>query len=153
VLPDASARLQTGVPDLAGFHCSFDGAAFTSCASTGATYNNLSEGQHDFRVRAFDTVGNFDPTPASRRFTVVFESHPPPPPPAEEPPQEPKDPQGVLGGREERPATAAAPGDPLPATGLDVSTWLLWGLALILMGCVPLAVRRPDEAAVEVRDP
>jgi hypothetical protein len=98
-------------------------------------------------VRAFDTAGNFDATPASRRFTVVFPVSPPPPAP-EEPPKEPRDPDDVLGGRDsrDRPATAAAPGEALPFTGANVTSWLLTGILLILLGAAPLLPRRSDPA-------
>ncbi|MFL6036057.1 MAG: FG-GAP-like repeat-containing protein [Gaiellaceae bacterium] len=51
------------------FECSLDAAAFASCTSP-RSYSGLAEGQHSFRVRAVDAVGNVDPTPASRSWTV-----------------------------------------------------------------------------------
>lgn len=51
------------------FECSLDGSAFATCTSP-LTYNNLSIGAHHFEVRAVDTSGNVDPTPASFDFTV-----------------------------------------------------------------------------------
>ena len=53
------------------FQCSLDGAAFGSCSSP-AAYSNLSEGQHSFQVRATDSAGNTDATPASRSWTISF---------------------------------------------------------------------------------
>ncbi|MGH2724087.1 MAG: Ig-like domain-containing protein [Actinomycetota bacterium] len=50
------------------FQCSFDGAAFANCASP-RSYN-LSDGDHTFRVRAEDAVGNIDPTPAVHEWTI-----------------------------------------------------------------------------------
>ncbi|ATB48542.1 Ig-like domain-containing protein [Corallococcus macrosporus] len=51
------------------YECSLDGAAFTACASPSA-YINLSQGNHTLQVRARDTGGNVDPTPATRTWTV-----------------------------------------------------------------------------------
>ncbi|HEY3312200.1 MAG TPA: Ig-like domain-containing protein [Anaerolineales bacterium] len=51
------------------FACSLDGAAFSACA-TPLTYNNLSSATHTFQVRAIDSAGNIDPTPASQSWTV-----------------------------------------------------------------------------------
>jgi MYXO-CTERM domain-containing protein len=53
----------------ASFECSLDGAAFTPCASP-ATYTQLLEGPHTFRVRARDAAGNVDATPASHAWTA-----------------------------------------------------------------------------------
>jgi hypothetical protein len=49
--------------------CRLDSAAFTGCASA-KSYTNLSQGGHTFAVRAIDSSGNVDPTPAARSFTV-----------------------------------------------------------------------------------
>ena len=65
--------------DTARFECSLDGAPFVSCASSGASYNQLSEGSHSFRVRAIDAIANADPSPAERSWTIDFSSdHLPP---------------------------------------------------------------------------
>lgn len=55
--------------DLAGFECSLDEAPFAACTSPYAT-TALADGAHSFRVRAIDTGGHVDPTPATRAFTV-----------------------------------------------------------------------------------
>jgi hypothetical protein len=54
-----------------GFECELDGGGFTSCSS-GVNYTGLSDGSHTFQVRAIDTAGNVDPTPAS--FTWMVDS-------------------------------------------------------------------------------
>ena len=51
------------------FECRIDGGAWGSC-STPDTAASLADGAHTFEVRATDPVGNVDPTPASRSFTV-----------------------------------------------------------------------------------
>jgi Tol biopolymer transport system component len=52
------------------FKCKRDSApAFTLCASP-KTYTGLAQGTHTFRVKAIDSAGNPDPTPAVRTFTV-----------------------------------------------------------------------------------
>lgn len=61
----------TDIVEVAGFECSLDGAAFSPCTSTVA-YSALLPGTHTFSVRAVDTSGNYDPTPAE--FTWIIES-------------------------------------------------------------------------------
>lgn len=51
------------------FACSLDGKAFKPCKSP-QKYKHLKGGKHSFEVRAIDPVGNLDPTPASRAWTV-----------------------------------------------------------------------------------
>ncbi|KRE93577.1 hypothetical protein ASG76_14115 [Nocardioides sp. Soil774] len=52
------------------FQCRIDGGAWVSCASPFTT-TALADGAHTFEVRATDAVGNTDPTPAARTFTVA----------------------------------------------------------------------------------
>jgi Domain of unknown function (DUF1929)/RTX calcium-binding nonapeptide repeat (4 copies)/Bacterial Ig-like domain len=56
------------------FQCSIDSGSpsFTPCSGPGATHTpaSLSDGTYTFRVRATDSAGNPDPSPASRSFTV-----------------------------------------------------------------------------------
>jgi len=70
--PTTSASFTFFSPDAGGgatFTCSLDGAGFTACTSA-RSYTNLSEGNHSFAVRVRDAVGNVDPSPATRSWTV-----------------------------------------------------------------------------------
>lgn len=51
------------------FECSLDGTAFTACTSPYGS-SQLADGAHALAVRARDAVGNLDPSPATRSFTV-----------------------------------------------------------------------------------
>ena len=51
------------------FQCRIDGGAWEPC-TTPHTTAELAAGTHTFEVRAIDSSGNVDPTPASREFTV-----------------------------------------------------------------------------------
>ncbi len=51
----------------ATFQCALDGSAFGPCP---VSYTGLSQGAHTFQVRATDTAGNVDPSPAVRMWTV-----------------------------------------------------------------------------------
>jgi hypothetical protein len=51
------------------FECSFDGAAFVGCSSP-MNYTSLSDGSHDFAVRAIDEVGLVDQSPATANIVV-----------------------------------------------------------------------------------
>jgi hypothetical protein len=57
----------------AAFQCSLDGNPMVDCASP-YTLNNLSMGMHTFQVRVRDAVGNLDPTPATRTWTVDLDA-------------------------------------------------------------------------------
>jgi hypothetical protein len=56
---------------VAGFECKLDTGAFVICTST-QSYSDLTEGTHTFQVRARDTAGIADETPAS--FTWVIDT-------------------------------------------------------------------------------
>ena len=59
-------------PDAGGgatFQCALDGSAWAACTSP-RNYASLAMGSHTFSVRVRDAVGNFDPTPATRTWTV-----------------------------------------------------------------------------------
>ncbi len=53
----------------ATFSCQIDGGSWSDCASP-VSYSNLPDGSHTFEVRASDSLGNTDPTPATRQWTV-----------------------------------------------------------------------------------
>jgi hypothetical protein len=62
----------TGIDNVGirSFQCSLDGKPFANCSSP-ITFNNLAFGTHTFQVRAIDTAGNEDPTPATFTWTVL----------------------------------------------------------------------------------
>ena len=69
------------------FECRVDGGAFTPCISPHSV-GTLSAGAHTFEVRAIDSAGNSDPTPAGQSFVVEAMSPPSPPPGGDpQPPQ------------------------------------------------------------------
>ena len=68
-----------GSNPIAGFQCSLDASHFSTCATDTnpgtVSYNNLGAGQqHTFKVRAVDTEGNKDPTPATFIWTILTPS-------------------------------------------------------------------------------
>ena len=64
------------------FECKLDSGGWSGCASP-QSYSSLDPGAHQFSVRAKDTSGNVDASPASFSWTVEAE---PVTPPASEPP-------------------------------------------------------------------
>ncbi len=54
----------------ATFECNVDGAGFSGCSSPKG-YGSLADGSHSFSVRARDPVGNVDPSPPLRSWTVA----------------------------------------------------------------------------------
>jgi hypothetical protein len=68
-IADSSALFEFAASEPSSFECSLDTAPFGACSSP-AFYTDLGEGSHSFRVRAIDTAGNYDPTPAERSWTV-----------------------------------------------------------------------------------
>jgi hypothetical protein len=59
------------------FECRLDAAGFAACTSP-ATYSALADGSHAFEVRATDTAGNVDQTPAARNWMVDLTAPNPP---------------------------------------------------------------------------
>jgi YVTN family beta-propeller protein len=60
--------------NIVGFQCSLDGSKFSSCSSP-FTANKLQAGvQHNFKVRAVDSFGNKDATPASLSWFILTPS-------------------------------------------------------------------------------
>lgn len=51
------------------FQCKLDGGVFEPCSSP-KVYSGLAFGPHSFEVRAIDSAGQVDPTPASRSWTA-----------------------------------------------------------------------------------
>ena len=51
------------------FQCKLDGKPFAPCSSP-RSLTKLKPGKHVFQVRAIDTSGNVDPTPAVGKFTI-----------------------------------------------------------------------------------
>jgi hypothetical protein len=77
-LPNNGATLSNGITlsfsgtdnvAVAGFECRLDGASFAPCTSP-VTFSGLAVGQHVFQVRAVDSSGNPDVTPALFTWTV-----------------------------------------------------------------------------------
>lgn len=69
---DRSASFTFDSPDAgagASFDCALDNASFTPCFSP-HDIASVAEGDHTFHVRVHDSVGNVDPTPATRAWTV-----------------------------------------------------------------------------------
>lgn len=89
------------------FSCALDGGTFGDC--TTVLGSAFAEGAHTVRIRATDVVGNTDPTPAERAFTVDLPGTPPPPAPAP-PPADPAPGTTASGGGTT--AVAATPKSP-----------------------------------------
>jgi hypothetical protein len=59
-------------PPASSFECKIDSEGFRACSGPGRSdiSPTLSDGPHDFTVRALDSASNPDPTPATQAFTV-----------------------------------------------------------------------------------
>lgn len=60
----------TGAGPGEGYLCRLDAGQEVDCSSGSMTYEDMREGEHTFRVRAFDQAGNRDATPATFTWTV-----------------------------------------------------------------------------------
>jgi glycosyl hydrolase family 26 len=69
-VPSTTALFAFSSSESGSFQCRLDAAAYAACASP-KSYTGLAAGPHTFSVRAVDTAGNVDPTPASRTWRVV----------------------------------------------------------------------------------
>ncbi len=69
-VPQTSVNFRYSANLPSSFQCSLDGASFTQCENSGLTLSGLSEGQHQFEVRAVNGSSVPDPTPARRTFIV-----------------------------------------------------------------------------------
>ena len=67
ILDGKIAVLTFSANEPASFACSLDGAAYASCTSP-LHYADLDPGWHTFSVRATDTAGNVDASPATVRW-------------------------------------------------------------------------------------
>ncbi len=64
-----SASFTFSADETATFECALDTGDFAACTSPQG-YAGVSDGSHTFRVRATDTAGNTDTTPATRTWTI-----------------------------------------------------------------------------------
>ena len=62
-------KFSSSEPD-STFECKLDKKQWEPCASP-KTVKRLDEGKHTFQVRAIDTAGNVDPSPAKDKFKVL----------------------------------------------------------------------------------
>jgi hypothetical protein len=66
-VPTPSVTFEFAASEDATYECSIDGAAFAACTTPYAT-PDLPSGDHTLQVRAKDSAGNVDATPASRAW-------------------------------------------------------------------------------------
>jgi uncharacterized repeat protein (TIGR01451 family) len=110
----------------ARFDCALDGSSWAGCTSPRAL-DGLAAGSHAFAVRAIDTAGTADPTPAVWRWTVEEPRPPAPPAPPTPlaPPTPPAPPQpsggGGAGGAAPNLVVQASVAPAMPAIGSTVT--------------------------------
>jgi murein DD-endopeptidase MepM/ murein hydrolase activator NlpD len=73
VTNNQNITFEFSVEGAAIFECKIDDEDFQACVSA-KTYENLTEGSHNFQVRAIDLVGNVDSTPAQFSWTIDLSS-------------------------------------------------------------------------------
>ena len=69
LLATKSAHIEFSSEEGATTECKLDDSDWVACSNS-VDYNDLSDGEHVFRVRATDQAGNTDPTPAEITWTV-----------------------------------------------------------------------------------
>ncbi|QJR10176.1 hypothetical protein DSM104443_01230 [Usitatibacter rugosus] len=57
-------------PSAAGYECKMDGEPFVGCSPSGTTYGGLTHTTHTFQVRARNSSGVFDATPATYTWRI-----------------------------------------------------------------------------------
>lgn len=72
----SSASFEFTATESSTFECRLDGGSFSACTSP-RTYSGLAVGAHTFEVRAIDTSGNVDTTPASYSWSITSSNNPP----------------------------------------------------------------------------
>src|SRR5687768_9775533 len=72
---DSSATFEFhGVGDVASLECRLDGEAFADCTSP-ASYASLDVGEHEFQVRAVDSLDDEDTSPATFEWEIAADCH------------------------------------------------------------------------------
>ena len=72
---DSSATFEFhGEGDVASLECSLDGEPFADCTSP-ASYTQLAVGEHEFQVRAVDSIGDEDLSPADFEWEIAADCH------------------------------------------------------------------------------
>ena len=74
-----SASFSFASTEAGSFDCALDAAAFARCTSPKA-YSGLATGSHTFKVRARDSAGNVDSTPATATWVIEGVVNPAPDP-------------------------------------------------------------------------
>jgi len=73
--PGNTASITFTSSETGSFQCSLDGAAYTGCTSP-QTLTGLAKGGHMFAVRAIDTAGNVDASPATASWSSAGDTTP-----------------------------------------------------------------------------